>query len=75
MLLVPVLLCLCVLQGTAVLRGNFDPKSMELVLSTLQVRTQQAVSLSRVHSSSVSVCPSVCQPKWSVVIAWGWAAR
>lgn len=31
------------------------------MLSTLQVCKQQAVSLSRVHLSSVSVCPSVCQ--------------
>lgn len=27
------------LQGTAVLKGNFDPKSLELVLSTLQAAT------------------------------------
>jgi hypothetical protein len=33
-----VLLLLLLLQGTAVLKGNFDIKSLELVLSTLQVR-------------------------------------
>jgi hypothetical protein len=31
------LLLLLLLQGTAVLKGNFDIKSLELVLSTLQV--------------------------------------
>jgi hypothetical protein len=30
-------LLLLLLQGTAVLKGNFDIKSLELVLSTLQV--------------------------------------
>jgi hypothetical protein len=44
LVLLLLLLLLLLLQGTAVLKGNFDVKSLELVLSTLQVGAAAAKS-------------------------------
>jgi hypothetical protein len=64
--------CVCNgLQGTAVLKGNFDPKSLELVLSTLQVMDdvllQQPAGTST--SCSINTSSTACHGDCGIVLA------